>query len=217
MFLSVSNTRALRLWFLVWRYLLYNVRLPETNPPDENPWVCMQVIKIAPFERGYHIPSWGPCVFDHMVQFTSCNVQKKGTLLNYHNFHPDFSVWIDPLENKNHQQVEVGETLLNVLWSKQIADPSAISTKLVINYIYIYMYVHGVPLFCDFRSAHFYRSLPQPTPVPKPQTPWRRGNDPRGWSSSKVACDVETFLGTWMVQCEPPQLCLLFNKNPSKC
>ena len=81
--------------------------------------------------------------------------------------------------NKNHQQVEVGETLLNVLWSKQIADSSAISTKLVINYIYIYMYME-FHFFVIFRSAHFYRSLPQPTPVPKPQTPWRRGNDPRG-------------------------------------
>ena len=96
--------------------------------------------------RVYHIPSWGPCVCDHMVKFASCNVQKKGTLLNYHNFHPDFSVWIDPWENKNHQQVEVGET--------------------IIIYIY-YKCVHGVPLFCDFRSTHFYRSLPQPAPVSK--------------------------------------------------
>ena len=81
-------------------------------------------------------------MFDHMVKFTSCNVQKKGTLLDYHNFHPDFSVWIDPWENKNHQQVEVGKTLLNVPWSKQIADLSVISTILVINYIYMYMEFH---------------------------------------------------------------------------
>ena len=166
----------------------------------------------APLERGYHIPSWGPCVFDHMVKFTSCNVQKKGTLLDYHNFHPDFSVWIDPWENKNHQQVEVGKTLLNVPWSKQIADLSVdlyyTSYKL---YIYMYMEFHffvilDLHIFIDLcRSQRQFQNpkhlgVEEMTPVDDP--------------SPEVACDVETFLGTWMVQCEPPQLLFVVEQKP---
>ena len=167
-FIALLNDVSFGLWFLVWRYLLYNVRLPKTNPPDENPWVCMQVIKKTYKNR----PSWAGlshsqlrslCVWSHgEIHQLQCPEKRNPVGL------PQFSPWFFCLDwPVGKQESSAGRSWKNTFKCAMVKTNCRLKCNLYYTSYKLYIYVHGVPLFCDFRSTHFYRSLPQPAPVSK--------------------------------------------------